>query len=62
MIDLKEKILEACARTEKLRRDLLDNATKEYFETSGLSGSPAAGDFDIAQTRTRSLVKIELLS
>ena len=30
MIDLKEKILEACARTEKLRRDLLDNAAKEY--------------------------------
>jgi len=62
MIDLKEKILEACARTEKLRRDLLDNATKEYFETSGLSGSPAAGDFDVAQTRTQSLLKRELFS
>ncbi|MCP4609660.1 MAG: hypothetical protein GY845_13195 [Planctomycetes bacterium] len=62
MIDLKEKILEACARTEKLRRDLLDNAAKEYFETSGLSGSPAAGDFDIAQTRTRSLLKRELFN
>ncbi|MBC8472338.1 MAG: hypothetical protein H8D56_22990 [Planctomycetes bacterium] len=62
MIDLKEKILEACARTEKLRRDLLDKATKEYFATSGLSGSPAAGDFDIAQTRTRSLLKRKLFS
>jgi hypothetical protein len=62
MLDLKEKILKACARTEKLRRDLLDDATKEYFETSGASGCPAAGDFDIAETRTRSLLKRELLS
>jgi len=62
MIDLKDKILKAYARTGKLRRELLDNATKEYFETSGLSGSPASGDFDVAQTRTRSLLKRELFS
>ncbi len=62
MLDLKEKILKACARTEKLRRDLLDIATKEYFETSGASGCPTAGDFDVAETRTRSLLKRELLS
>lgn len=62
MLDLKEKILKACARTEKLRRDLLDNATKEYFETLGASGCPTAGDFDVAETRTRSLLKRELLS
>ena len=62
MLDLKEKILKACALTEKLRRDLLDNATKEYFETSGASVCPTAGDFDVAETRTRSLLKRELLS
>jgi hypothetical protein len=62
MLDLKEKILKACARTEKLRQDLLDDAIKEYFETSGASGCPTAGDFDVAQTRTRSLLKRELLS
>ncbi|MDT8303915.1 MAG: hypothetical protein RQ760_20705 [Sedimentisphaerales bacterium] len=62
MIDLKEKILDACARTEKLSQDLLDKAAREYFETSGLSESPAAGDFDIAQTRARSVLKRELFS
>jgi hypothetical protein len=62
MVDLKEKILEACARTENLRRDLLDNAAKEYFETSGLNSNSVAGDFDVAQTRTRSLLKRELFS
>jgi hypothetical protein len=62
MLDLKEKILNAYTRTEKLRRELLNNATNAYFETLGTGSCPAAGDFDGAETRARSLLKREILS
>jgi hypothetical protein len=62
MVDLREKILKAYAGTERLRRDLLNNATREYFETLGSDSCPADSDFDVAQARVRSLLKKELLS
>jgi hypothetical protein len=62
MADLKETILNAYTRTERLRRELLNKATSAYFETLGGSRSPASGDFEDAQTRARSVLKRELLN
>ena len=61
MLDVKEKILEAYARTEKLRRDLIDSATDQYFVSLDASSSPAEAELDIAQAAARSLLKKELL-
>ncbi|MHC4073526.1 MAG: hypothetical protein ACYTGS_16060 [Planctomycetota bacterium] len=62
MLDLKEKILEAYAGTEKLRPDLLDNATDEYFAALDAGSSPTQIELGIALTAVRSLLKKELLS
>lgn len=62
MLDVKEKILEAYAGTEKLRRDLIGNATDQYFTSLAASSSPAEAEFDIARETVRSLLKKELLS
>ena len=62
MVDLKEKILKAYAGTEKLRRELLDNATKEYFGTLSSGNCPAESDFNAAEASSMSLLKKELLS
>jgi hypothetical protein len=62
MVDLKEKILKAYAGTEKLRRELLDNATKEYFGTLNSGNCPTESDFDVAEASSMSLLKKELLS
>jgi hypothetical protein len=62
MLDVKEKILEACAATEKLRRDLIDNATDEYFVSLEAGDSPSRAELDVAQAAAHSLLKKELLS
>ncbi|MFC1794877.1 hypothetical protein ACFL3Q_14980, partial [Planctomycetota bacterium] len=62
MFDVKEKILEAYAGTEKLRIDLLDKATDEYFVALDAGSSPTEAEIEIAQTAVRSLLKKELLS
>ena len=62
MLDVKEKILEAYAGTEKLRRDLIDNATDEYFVSLAANSSPAEAELAVAQAAVRSLLKKELLS
>ncbi len=62
MLDVKEKIIEAYTATEKLRRDLINNATDQYFLSLGAGGSPVQAELDIAQTAARSLLKKELLS
>ncbi|MFC1635823.1 hypothetical protein ACFL5Z_13370, partial [Planctomycetota bacterium] len=62
MLDLKERILEAYASTAKLRRDLVKDGTKEYFEAEGSGNCPESADLDIAQTRLRSFLKKKLLS
>ncbi len=53
MLDVKEKILEAYAGTEKLRRELIGNATDQYFVSLDASSSPAEAEFDIAQAADR---------
>jgi hypothetical protein len=62
MLDVKEKILEAFEATEKLRRELIDSATDEYFVSLDASNSPTEAELDIARTAVRSLLKKELLS
>jgi len=62
MLDVKEKILEAYTATEKLRHDLINSATDEYFVSLGAGNSPAKAELDIAQAAARSLLKKELLS
>lgn len=62
MLDVKEKILEAYAGTEKLRRDLTGNATDHYFVTLDAGSSPEQAQLDIARAAARSLLKKELLS
>lgn len=62
MFDVKEKILEAYAGTEKMRLDLLDNATDKYFVALDAGSSPTEAEIEIAQTAVRSLLKKELLS
>ena len=62
MLDVKEKILEAYAATEKLRRDLIDNATDQYFVSLEAGDSPSHAELDVAQAAAHSLLKKELLS
>jgi hypothetical protein len=62
MLELKERILDAYAATTKLRRDLVENGTKEYFKSMETGICPTSVEFDIAQTRLRSYLKKELLS
>ena len=62
MLDVKEKILEAYAGTEKLRRELVTGATDEYFAALGASSSHNKAQLDIARTAAQSLLKKELLS
>ena len=62
MLDAKEKILEAYAGTEKLRRELAANATAEYFVALEAGSSPDEAQLDIAKAAARSLLKKELLS
>ncbi|MBL7187382.1 MAG: hypothetical protein ISS70_13755 [Phycisphaerae bacterium] len=62
MLDVKEKILEAYAGTEKLRRDLINGATDQYFVSLGAGSSPTQAELDVAQAAARSLLRRELLS
>lgn len=62
MLDVKEKIVEAYAATEKLRRDLIDNATDQYFVSLEAGDSPSRAELDVAQAAAHSLLKKELLN
>ncbi|UCF15202.1 MAG: hypothetical protein JSW59_17490 [Phycisphaerales bacterium] len=62
MLDVKEKILEAYAGTEKLRHVLAANATDEYFVALDASNSLDQAQLDIARAAARSVLKKELLS
>jgi len=62
MLDVKEKILEAYAGTEELRRDLTGSATGEYFATLETGGPIEQAQLDIARAAAQSLLKKELLS
>ena len=62
MLDVKEKILEAYAGTEKLRGELTNSATDDYFVSLAASNSPTQAELDIAREAARSLLKKELLS
>lgn len=62
MLELQENIAKVQLATKGLRRDLVDEATREYFSTLDLIGSPAAGDFDAAEARAYAVLKQQLLS
>lgn len=62
MLELQENIAKVQSATKGLRRDLVDKATREYFSTLELIGSPAAGDFDAAEARAHAVLKQQLLS
>lgn len=62
MLELQERISKAQADTAQWRRDWVDTATGEYFETLSLTGAPSADDFDAAQSRAAAVVKQALLS
>jgi len=62
MLDVKEKILEAYAGTEKLCRDLTGSATDQYFVALDAGSSPEQAQLDIARAAAQSLLKKELLS
>ncbi len=62
MLELQDNIAKAQAATAKLRRNLVDQATQEYFGVLDLVKSPAAGDFQAAEARAYTVVKQEMLS
>ncbi len=62
MLELQENIAKVQSATMSLRRNLVDNAAREYFITLDLIGSPTAGDFDAAGGRANAVLKQELLS
>lgn len=62
MLELQENITKVQSATKGLRRDLVDKATAEYFNTLDLVGSPSAGDFEAAEARAYVVLKQELLS
>ena len=62
MLELQENIAKVQSATVSLRRNLVDNAAREYFVTLDLIGSPTAGDFDAAEGRANAVLKQELLS
>jgi len=62
MLELQENITKVLAQTGKLRRHLVEQATREYFATLDLAGSPGAGDFEAAQARAQAVLKQELLA
>jgi hypothetical protein len=62
MLELQENIAKAQAATTGLRRNLVDQATQEYFGVLDLVKSPAAGDFQAAEARVYTVVKQGMLS
>ncbi len=62
MLDVKERIHEAYSGTEKLRRELTDDAADKYFAALDSAGSADPAQLDIARTAAQSLLKKELLS
>jgi len=62
MLELQENITKVQAETVRLRRDLVDHATREYFELLNPISSPTAGDFEAAQARAHVVLKQELLA
>ncbi len=54
--------MKVLAETAKLRRELVDRATKEYFELLDAISSPTASDFEAAQARAHVVLKQELLA
>ncbi|MEN6338179.1 MAG: hypothetical protein ABFE01_28310 [Phycisphaerales bacterium] len=62
MLELQENIAKVQSATTSLRRNLVDNAVREYFATLDLIGSPTAGDFTAAEGRANVVLKQELLS
>jgi hypothetical protein len=62
MLELQENIAKVQSATVALRRRLVEHATREYFATLDLAGSPTASDFEAAQTRANVVLRQELLS
>jgi len=62
MLELQENIAKVQSATTSLRRNLVDNAVREYFVTLDLIGSPTTGDFTAAEDRAHTILKQELLS
>jgi hypothetical protein len=62
MLELQENIAKVQAATGSLRRNVVDDAVREYFVTLDLIGSPSAGDFQAAEGRANAVLKQELLS
>jgi hypothetical protein len=62
MLELQENIAKVQAATAKLRRNLVDHATREYFSTLDLVTAPAPSDFEAAQARANTVLRRELLA
>jgi len=62
MLELQENIAKVQSATGSLRRNLVDNAAREYFTTLDMIGSPTGGDFTAAESRANAVLKQELLS
>ena len=62
MLELQENIARVLSATGKLRRTLVDHATREYFDTLDPIRKPAASDFEAAEARAYAVVKDQLLA
>lgn len=62
MLELQQNITRVQSATAKLRDSLVEEATREYFTTLDVLGSPSTSDFEAAQERARVVLKQELLS
>jgi hypothetical protein len=62
MLELQENIAKAQSATVKLRRKLVDKATREYFIALDPIRRPVAGDFEAAGAHAYAVLKQELLA
>ncbi|MBN1505442.1 MAG: hypothetical protein JW955_01280 [Sedimentisphaerales bacterium] len=62
MLELQENIARAQSATARLRRKVVDRATREYFVVLDPVRSPGAGDFEAAGARAHAVLREELLS
>lgn len=61
MLELQENIAKVRSATGNLRREVVDDATAEYFSTLDPIRKPGRGDFEAAEARAYAVLKQELL-
>ena len=62
MLELQENITKIQSSTAAVRRNLIKEATREYFDALDPIGSPAPGDFEAAGDRAYAILRHRLLT